>query len=78
MALPIPLDATAGDLGIDIREESGRWVITFDLEMVEQFKTAYGAEAFIEGGCRYVEGRCDELGLIDDLWLWLEAVRANG
>ncbi|RWJ60822.1 MAG: hypothetical protein EOR33_28380 [Mesorhizobium sp.] len=78
MGSTIPLEAAASNLGIDISDESGRWAITFDLEQVERFKTAYGADVFLEVGCRYIEDRCNQLGLINDLWLWLEAVRANG
>lgn len=44
--------ATASDLGIEIRDETGQWAITFDLEKVERFKTTYGADVFLDVGCR--------------------------
>ncbi|MET4019722.1 hypothetical protein FXB40_45555 [Bradyrhizobium rifense] len=76
--MTILLEAAVNDIGIDINCKSDRWSITFDLEKIDKFKAAHGADRFIELGCRYVEERCDELGLVDDLWLWLDAVRANG
>ncbi|MGY4230359.1 hypothetical protein ACVMIH_007720 [Bradyrhizobium sp. USDA 4503] len=73
-----PLAASESDLGVHIGNESGRWSITFNLEKIEAFKRAYGAGTFTEIASRHVEAECNRLGLIDDLWLWLEAVRANG
>jgi hypothetical protein len=65
------------ELGIGIGCKSGRWSLTFDLETIGQFKAVHGSELFVELGCRYVRDRCNELGITEDLWLWLEAVRAN-
>ncbi|WP_213290612.1 hypothetical protein [Bradyrhizobium sp. sGM-13] len=38
------------DLGTDITYTSGRWSSSFDLEKIEMFKAAHGAERFIEIG----------------------------
>ncbi|WP_152033714.1 hypothetical protein [Bradyrhizobium sp. DOA9] len=65
------------ELGIAISFKSGRWSLSFDLNKIEQFKSVHGADSFVEEGCRYVSDQCGELGITDDLWLWLEAVRAN-
>ncbi|MGY4408094.1 hypothetical protein ACVIYL_008897 [Bradyrhizobium sp. USDA 3315] len=73
-----PPAASASDIGVDINNDSGRWSITFDLEKIDRFKTNYGAYTFIDIASRHVETECNRLGLVDDLWLWLEAVRANG
>ncbi|MEZ0056184.1 hypothetical protein ACVII1_004328 [Bradyrhizobium elkanii] len=73
-----PPAASASDIGVDINNDSGRWSITFDLEKIGMFKMTHGADTFIDIASRHVEAECNRLGLVGDLWLWLEAVRANG
>ena len=65
------------ELGIAISFKSGRWSLRFDLDKIDKFKARHGSELFVEEGCRYVSRQCNELGITDDVWLWLEAVRAN-
>jgi hypothetical protein len=76
MGSRVPPGAAADNLGISINDNAGRWAIVFDIEAVERFKLDYGADTFVEMGCRYVEEQCESLGLLDDLWLWQAAVRA--
>lgn len=76
-ALDAGEDDTHLELGVVItRNAQGRSCIELDLQKIEAFKAAHGSEALMAHASEYVTRNCMEQGLIADLELWLEAVRA--